>query len=216
MLINTNGDLGPRFWFAIETRPRYEKTVAADLRDKEIEVFLPLFSEKHRWSDRQRLVEVPVFPRYVFVQIESTMSARVSVLRTRGAMSFVGNRGLGAAIPSAQLESVRNIITHNVPFSPHAFLDVGTRVRIRGGSLEGIEGILAAINGDQSLIVNVELIRRSLAIRVVGYRVERVSSPDDPLPQAKTSSRVLVRPRPILSETKVSLNSFIKENIPSA
>jgi transcription antitermination factor NusG len=216
LLINTNDDLGPRFWFAIETRPRYEKTVAAELRDKEIEVFLPLFSEKHRWSDRQRLVEVPVFPSYVFVRIESTIGARVSVLRTRGAMRFVGNRGLGAAIPSAQLESVRNIITHKVPFSPHAFLGVGTRVRIRGGSLEGIEGILAAINGDQSLIVDVELIRRSLAIRVEGYRVERVSSSDDPLPQAKTSSRVLVRPQLDLSETKVSLNSFIKENIPSA
>ena len=190
--------------------------MAAELRDKEIEVFLPLFSEKHRWSDRQRLVEVPVFPSYVFVRIESTIGARVSVLRTRGAMRFVGNRGLGAAIPSAQLESVRNIITHKVPFSPHAFLGVGTRVRIRGGSLEGIEGILAAINGDQSLIVDVELIRRSLAIRVEGYRVERVSSSDDPLPQAKTSSRVLVRPQLDLSETKVSLNSFIKENIPSA
>jgi transcription antitermination factor NusG len=191
LLIDAHGDIGPRFWFAIETRPRYEKTVAADLREKGIEVFLPLFSEKHRWSDRQRLVEVPVFPRYVFVQIESTMSVRVPVLRTRGTMSFVGNRGHGTAIPNAQLESVRNIITHKVPFSSRAFLDVGKRVRIRGGSLEGVEGILAGINGDQSLIVNVELISRSLAIRVEGYQVERVSSPDDPRPREKTSPPML-------------------------
>jgi transcription antitermination factor NusG len=191
LLIDAHGDIGPRFWFAIETRPRYEKTVAADLRNKGIEVFLPLFSEKHRWSDRQRLVEVPVFPRYVFVQIESTMSVRVPVLRTRGTMSFVGNRGHGTAIPNAQLESVRNIITQKVPFSSREFLDVGTRVRIRGGSLEGVEGILAAINGDHSLIVNVELIRRSLAIRVEGYQVEQVSSPDDPRPRGKTSPPML-------------------------
>lgn len=216
LLIDARGDVGTRFWFAIETRPRYEKMVAAGLRDKAIEIFLPLFSEKHRWSDRQRLVDVPVFPRYVFVQIESTMNARVPVLRTRGVMSFVGNRGLGAAIPSAQIESVRNIITNKVPFSSHAFLDVGTRVRIRGGSLEGVEGILAAINGDQSLLVNVELIRRSLAIRVEGYRVERIASSDDPRPRAKTVPTMLAGPQPNLSRTKVSSNSSIKENSPSA
>jgi hypothetical protein len=131
-------------------------------------------------------------------------------------MSFIGNRGLGAAIPSVQLESVRHIIAHKVPFHSHAFMDVGTRLRIRGGCLEGVEGILAAINGDQSLIVNVELIRRSLAIRVEGYRVERVPSADDPRPQAKPSPSMLACPQPNFSETKLSLNSSIKETGPSA
>jgi transcription antitermination factor NusG len=175
ILAKTSGGLDGRFWFAVETRPRHEKKVSAGLGEKGIENFLPLFSEKHQWSDRRRIVDMPVFPRYVFVRIESAMSARVPVLQTRGVMSFVGNRGLGTAIPCVQIETVRNIITQAVPFSLRAFLDVGQKVRIRGGSLEGVEGILMAINGDQSLIVSVELIRRSLAIRIEGYRVERVS-----------------------------------------
>lgn len=146
------------------------------LQDKGIDIFLPLFSEKHQWSDRRRIVEVPVFPRYVFLRIEPTTSARIPVLRTAGVMRFVGDRGLGATIPDAQIESVRNIITQGVPFSHYAYLDIGQRVRIRGGALDGVEGILAAINGDQSLVVSVEMIRRSLAIRIEGYRVERVFS----------------------------------------
>jgi transcription antitermination factor NusG len=191
LLVEAFSDVSPRSWFAIETRPRFEKMVSGRLRDEGIENFLPLCSEKHQWSDRQRLVEVPVFPRYVFVRIESTMSARVSVLQTRGVMSFVGNRGLGAAIPNNQIESVRNIVTQKVPFNPYAFLNVGTRLRIRGGSLDGVEGILAAINGDQSLIVTVELIHRSLAIRIEGYRVERISSPETSRPQANVSPALL-------------------------
>jgi transcriptional antiterminator NusG len=174
LLAKTNGGLDGRFWFAVETRPRHEKKVAAGLGEKGIDHFLPLFPEKHQWSDRRRIVDIPVFPRYVFVRIESAMSARVPVLQTRGVMSLVGNRGLGTVIPCVQIETVRNIITQVVPFSPRAFLDVGQRVRIRGGSLEGVEGILVAINGGQSLIVSVELIRRSLEIRIEGYRVERV------------------------------------------
>jgi hypothetical protein len=51
---------------------------------------------------------------------------------------------------------------------------VGQRIRIRGGSLEGLQGILMAKNGDRSLIVSVEIIQRSLAIRVAGYQVEPI------------------------------------------
>lgn len=167
--------LDGKCWFAIETRPRHEKKVSARLRDGGVDVFLPLAAEKRQWSDRRRIIEVPVFPRYVFVRIEPTASARIPVLRADGVMSFVGNRGIGAAIPDAQVESVRNVISLAVPFSHHAFLDVGQKVRIRGGALDGVEGVLKAINGDQSLVVSVEMICRSLAIRVDGYRVERMS-----------------------------------------
>lgn len=175
MFVQTTTRLDDKCWFAIETRPRHEKKVSTGLRDRGIEVFLPLFSEKHEWSDRRRIIEMPVFPRYLFVRIEPTASARIPVLRTGGVMSFVGNRGIGAAIPDAQVESVRSVISLGLPFSHYAFLDVGQRVRVRGGALDGVEGILAAINEDQSLVVSVELICRSLAIRIDGYRVERVS-----------------------------------------
>jgi hypothetical protein len=59
-----------------------------------------------------------------------------------------------------------------MPFSHHSFLNVGKRIRIRGGSLNGVEGILTAINSDATLVVSVELIQRSLAIRITGFAVE--------------------------------------------
>jgi transcription antitermination factor NusG len=56
----------------------------------------------------------------------------------------------------------------------HPFIRIGQRVRVRGGSLNGIEGILLRQGKDQSLIVSVELLQRSVAIRVEGYEVESV------------------------------------------
>jgi transcription antitermination factor NusG len=158
-------------WFAVRTKPRHEKTVASELEQKGITSFLPLYSVLHQWSDRKRQVQLPLFAGYVFVRFVVQLNTRVSVLRTNGVASFVGAGG-GVPIPDEQIQAVRMILEGKVPFSPHPFLSVGQRVRIRGGSLDGLEGILQAVNGDESLIVSVESIQRSLAIRVAGYQVE--------------------------------------------
>jgi len=159
-------------WFAVQTYPRHEKRVVAALSEKGIKTFLPLLSESHRWSDRRRTVEVPLFPTYVFIQTADTRATRISILRATGVIRFLGTRGVGTAIPDEQIESVRIILEHGIRLMPFPFLNVGQRVRIRGGSLEGVRGILLGRNGDQSLIVSVELIQRSLALRVAGYEVE--------------------------------------------
>jgi transcription termination/antitermination protein NusG len=159
-------------WFAVQTWPRYEKRIAERLELKGIEVFLPLFTEQHQWSDRRSLVHAPVFPHYVFVRIAATLDTRVSVLRTNGVAQFVGARGAGAPIPDSQIESIQTLLSNGLSFSPHPFIEVGCRVRIRGGSLDGIEGILVAKNDDPSLVVSVQIIQRSLSVRLTGYQVE--------------------------------------------
>jgi transcription antitermination factor NusG len=159
-------------WFAIQTWPRHEKKVAAELREKGISVFLPLFSEKRQWSDRRRLVELPLFPQYAFVRIAPKTHARIPVLRTAGVRGFVGKRGVGIPIPDSEIDGIRTVLAQGISFNHHSFLNVGKRIRIRGGSLDGVVGILTAINSDATLVVSVELIQRSLAIRITGFAVE--------------------------------------------
>jgi transcription antitermination factor NusG len=85
---------------------------------------------------------------------------------------FVGDRGIGTAIPENEIESVRTLLKGNTPFQSHPFLSVGQRVRVRGSSLDGVEGVLVAKNEDRSLLVSVQIIQRSLSIRIDGYQVE--------------------------------------------
>ena len=56
-----------RYWYAIYTRSRFEKKIAADLTSKGLESFLPLHEVIRFWSDRKKKVEMPLFPSYVFV-----------------------------------------------------------------------------------------------------------------------------------------------------
>lgn len=164
----------PLRWFAVQTRSRHEKKAHAELQEKGIQSFLPLFAEKHKWSDRQRVVEMPLFPQYLFVRIAVSSDERIAVLRTNGVVGLVGTKGSGIAIPDVQVERIQRVIEQKIPYNPHLYLNVGKRIRIRGGALDGVEGILTAVNGDQTLVVSVELIQRSLAVRIAGFEVEPV------------------------------------------
>lgn len=174
-LTDISGPVGvmnqPR-WYAVQTRSRHEKKAAAELRDKGVAAFLPLMKQVHRWSDRNKEVEVPLFPGYIFVNTRAEPEARVSVLRTPGIANFVGNHGKGTPIPDKQIQDIQAILDNKVPVASHPFLIVNQRVRIRGGSLDGVEGMLVGMNADLSLVVSVDLIQRAVAIRVSGYEVE--------------------------------------------
>jgi transcription antitermination factor NusG len=104
-----------------------------------------------------------------------TGEERLKVLRTPGVLGFVGSERQGTSIPDQQIESLRKAISEKVPCLPYPFIRVGKRVRICGGSLDGVEGILMRQGGDQSLVLSVELLQRSISIRVEGYDIEFVS-----------------------------------------
>lgn len=162
------------FWFAVQTRPRHEKKVSLGLGEKGIRSFLPLYTQKRQWSDRLQSVELPLFSQYVFVQIPLTVESRVTVLRTSGVLRFAGAPGRGTPVPDDQIENLRALQVQGVPLAPHEFLKVGKRVRIRGGALNGIEGILTAIRNDRTLVLSVDLIQKSIALRINEFEIERV------------------------------------------
>jgi transcription antitermination factor NusG len=159
-------------WYAVQTRARHEKIVETRLQERGVTTFLPMVTEVHRWSDRKKVVQLPLFGCYVFAKIAATNIDRLCVLRVDGVLSLVGTRGEGTSIPDDQIESVRTLLQERVAWTVHPFLKIGQRVRIRGGALHGMEGILLSSNGDRNLVISVDAIQRSLAVRVEGYEVE--------------------------------------------
>jgi transcription antitermination factor NusG len=161
-------------WYGLQTRPRHEKIVAQRLEERGVKTFLPLVTEVHRWSDRKKSVQTPLFSCYVFARFVPNRSERLRALRVDGVFGLVGARGEGIAIPEEQIDAVRGLIEGTLPWSSHPFLKIGQRVRIRSGALNGLEGILVSRNGDRTLVISVDAIQRSLAVRVEGYEVEPV------------------------------------------
>jgi len=161
-------------WYALHTRSRHEKRVASELEQKGISSFLPLVTQMRKWSDRRMKVDLPLFSCYVFVNITKSPETRVSVLRTPGVLTIVGGNHLASPIPDREIEQIQTILERKVPFSAHPFLEVGQRVRIRGGALDGLEGVLSRFKGHDQLVVSVQTIQRSLSVTLGGYDVEPV------------------------------------------
>jgi transcription antitermination factor NusG len=161
-------------WYAIRTRSRHEKLVARQLESQGIESFLPVVTQVHNWSDRRKKVEAPLFSGYTFLRMIHTPEKRVRVLRTQGVVNFVGVQGTGTPIPDHQIEDIKTLLASKTPYEERAYIRIGQRVRVRGGALDGMQGILVAENGDRSLVISVEPLQRSLYVRVAGYDVEPV------------------------------------------
>ena len=161
-------------WYAVHIKSRHEKRVAAQFEEKRVQTFLPLLRQTHKWSDRKSVVEVPMFSCYAFVQMIPTNQERLKVLCTPGVLGFVGSERQGTPIPPEQIESLQAAIHGNISCFPHSFINVGRRVRICGGSLDGVEGILERHGKDQNLVISVELLQRSVSIRVEGYDIKPI------------------------------------------
>lgn len=159
-------------WYALHTRPRHEKLVVQRLAERGVETFLPFVTEVHRWSDRKKSVQLPLFSCYVFAKFIPNRAERLRVLRVGGVLGLVGSHGEGTPVPEEQIDAVRTLLEGAVPWSSHPFLKIGQRVRIRSGALDGMEGILVSRNGSDTLVISVDAIQRSLAVRVEGYEVE--------------------------------------------
>lgn len=151
-------------WFALTAKPRHEKAVSQSLRSKGLEVFLPLYRLRHKWSDRMKAVDLPLFPGYVFCRFNS--DCRLPVLTTPGVKSIVGFSNRPVPVSDEEIAGVQTILASGLPAQPWPYLSAGQSVRIERGSLAGIEGVLLHEKDSMRVVVSVELLRRAVAVEI--------------------------------------------------
>ncbi len=173
---DSDTDFGPtrRCWYAVYTVVRHEKTVASDLKKKQIETFLPLTEVVSQWKDRKKRVSLPLFPGYLFVN--TTLDYRLNILATPGIVRILGTSGTPAPIPDDQIESIRKLLDSKVPFDPHPYLREGKMVIVTHGPLQGIIGRIVERRGSNKLILSVDLIKRAISVEVDVEIVELIES----------------------------------------
>lgn len=157
-------------WYAAYTCAQHEKRVAQQLDGRGVVHYLPLYEAVHRWKDRRKLVQLPLFPGYVFVRIP--LRNRLDVLCLPGVVRLVGFNGAPTPLPEQEVEGLRRALTEGVRAEPHPYLRVGRRVRITGGPLVGREGILKRWKGALRVVLSLELIQRSILVDIEALFVE--------------------------------------------
>jgi len=159
-----SAETGDRHWYAVFTVPQNEKTVARRLGQHEIEAFVPTYETVRIWKNRQRAqLTLPLFPCYLFARI--SRRERGTVLGSPGVLRIVGSRREPTPVPEETIEFLRSDLNAG-RFEPYRELVVGERVRIRSGSLQGVEGTLIRKSNHLRFVLSVAMINQHAAIEV--------------------------------------------------
>ena len=156
-------------WYAVSVRPRHEKVVTRHL-EQGLTCFLPVYRSVRRWKDRRKELDMPLFPGYVFVNLN--LRDRLGVLRAPGVLRFVTFQGQPAALPDSEIRALESTLSAGLRPQPHPYLRQGTRVRVKRGPLVGVEGIMIRRKQRFRLVLSIDLIMRSVMFEVDEADVE--------------------------------------------
>jgi transcription antitermination factor NusG len=151
-------------WFAIRVRSRYETRVAADLKLKGYDEFLPMYDCVRRWADRAKTVEQPLFPGYLFCRFR--VRERLPILKTTNVITIAGSGKTPIAVGDDEIDALKSVIRSGLPAMPWEHVTVGSKVYIERGPLAGLEGIALNVEKKFRLIVSVPLLQRAVAVEI--------------------------------------------------
>ncbi len=151
-------------WFALRVRPRWEKVANDILAAKGYELFFPTRLERRRWSDRNKDVYLPLFPGYLFCRV--TSRACGLIVTTPGVLGFVGIGRSPLPIDEDEILAVQRVVNSELDFGPGTYLQTGCRIRIEGGPLHGLDGILVQTKSRHRLAVSVTILQRTVTVEI--------------------------------------------------
>ena len=161
-------------WFAVAVKPRFDKAVARTLKSKGFETLLPLYKTKHRYAERLKISELPLFPGYVFCRFN--VLTRLPILITPGVTQILGTGNTPLALSEEEIVSLRAAIHADIPLQPFPFIQAGQRVRIEEGALKGLVGLVVKIKDCLRLVLSITLLQRSVLLEIGRHQVSSESA----------------------------------------
>lgn len=155
-------------WYAIWTRSHSEQLVAEQLVGKGLNVFFPRISVWSRRGGVRHVIQVPMFSGYVFLNETVDKHKYIEVLKARGVVRILGERwDRLCPISHTEIDSLRQACEARLTITPHSYLREGQRVRVIGGPLKGVEGLLVENKVNKGvLVLSVDLLQRSVAVQI--------------------------------------------------
>jgi transcription antitermination factor NusG len=152
-----------RPWQVLHVIANHEKKVAQHLSVRSLEHYLPLYTERSKWTDRSVTLERPLFMGYVFVRFSP--HARLSVVSTPGVIRLLGDHECDL-VSAEEIDRIRDGLASGCLLRPHPHVSVGTPVRVRWGAFEGVEGIVTEFRRQCRVIIALSAVKQCFSLEV--------------------------------------------------
>ncbi len=159
-------------WFAVAVRSSQANLASQALERLGYEQFLPARTIRRQWSDRIKVIQQPLFPGYLFCRFDP--QNRLPVLMAPGVISIVRSGKTLLPVDGQEIETIRSLLCSHAPVVPHPYLKAGHRVRIQGGALDGVEGLLVAVRSEYRVIASITILQRSVSVEIDPARLRPI------------------------------------------
>ena len=163
-------------WYLIHTKPRLEKTALENLERQNYRCYLPMLMAEKLRKGQLALSQEPLFPRYLFIQLETGLSALSwsPIRSTKGVSRLVSFGNEPAKVPDALVEALQS---HEAVLQkqPVALFTEGERVQVTQGPFAGVEGIYQMTDGERRVMVLIELMSKPVTLPVSPSALRKVS-----------------------------------------
>jgi len=153
-------------WYAVYVKSRAEKKAEFDLQISGIETFLPLQRKLRQWSDRKKIVEIPLIPGYLFVRV--SRKEYDAVLQSKHVVNYVRFERTAATIPDNQIDYLKLMLKQdNLGIEiTHETFELGRKVEVIAGPMIGLQAKLVQIKGKDKVAIELEQIGYSALIEI--------------------------------------------------
>jgi transcriptional antiterminator RfaH len=166
-----DGATSPSPWGALYTLPRREKELMRRLRAWQVPFYSPIIERRTQSPQgRVRKSYVPLFSGYVFLC--GSEDERHRALTTNCVSRCLTVPDCGRLVED--LRQIRRLILADVPLTPESKIQAGTRVRVRSGSLAGVEGVVVRRQSKERLLVAVQFLQQGASLLLDDFQVEAI------------------------------------------
>jgi transcription antitermination factor NusG len=171
-------------WYVLHVIANHEKKVAQHLAVRSLEHYLPLFTQRSRWTDRYVTLERPLFAGYIFARFPS--EARFSALTAPGVLRMLGESRRDT-VSATEIDRIREGLQRNYRLLPHPYVTVGTPVRVRSGVFEGVEGIVSELRQQCRVVIALAAVQQCFSLEAdpADLEVLRVANAGNAEPETR-------------------------------
>jgi transcription antitermination factor NusG len=168
-------------WQVLHVTSNHEKRVAQQLFVRSVEHYLPLYTERVKWTDRSVVAERPLFSGYVFARF--LPQDRISVISTPGVLRVLGDEGKSMVSP-AELDQIRAGLVSGLTLRPHSAVALGTLVQVRNGVFAGVQGVVTELRHQFKVVLTLSAVSQCFSVEL---ELDDLEVMNEPMPKTGLS-----------------------------
>lgn len=163
-----------RRWWVLHVNANHEKQVARHLAVRSVEYYLPLYTERSKWSDRVVTLERPLFAGYVFVRFAP--NARIAVISVPGVLRLLGDRSCDT-VSTEEVQRIQAALGNGCSLRPDSIPTLGTHVRVSSGVFAGVEGMVSEFRQRCKVVIALSATQRAFSLELDRTALEVLPPP---------------------------------------